>query len=408
MTSISLFELNEHIRRVLALNFSEAVWVRAEVGQLKESRGHYYFNLVQKSEETGEMIARSEAALWSSKFRSLARKHGSLIHDLLREDLELLLQVQVEFHESYGFKLLVEDIDPNFTLGKLAIERQQILGKLKKKRLLEKNSLLPTPIVLQRIAVLSNSTAAGYHDFINQIKTNKYGHHYELELFPIALQGARVEEEILAQFEIIKPRKADFDCVVIIRGGGSKLDLASFDNFEIGKTIANFKLPVFTGIGHEIDEGIADFVAHTALKTPTAVAEFIVSHNGYFEEQLVRHWLTIREINGQILNHAQQDLEIIRQNIKSLSEETIRNQNRMLDYINHEIPRAANSSIKSAGTTIDNLERLCKSLSPESVLKRGYSITTKNGKVIKNAKSLKKGEVVKTILREGDFQSKLE
>lgn len=408
MTSISLFELNEHIRRVLALNFSQAVWVRAEVGQLKESRGHFYFNLVQKSEETDELLARSEAVLWGGKFRSLARKHGSLIHDLLREDLELLLQVQVEFHELYGFKLLVEDIDPNFTLGKLAIERQAILGKLKKKRLLEKNSLLPMPIVLQRIAVLSNSTAAGYHDFINQIKTNKYGHHYELELFPIALQGARVEEEILAQFEIIKSRKADFDCVVIIRGGGSKIDLASFDNFEVGKTIANFKLPVFTGIGHEIDEGIADFVAHTALKTPTAVAEFIVSHNGYFEEQLVRHWLTIREINSQVLNNAQQNLEIIRQNIKSLSEETIRNQKRMLDYIEQEIPRAAKGVLKTESSKIDNLEKLCKTLSPEQILKRGYSITTKDGKVIKNSKDLKKGAVVKTILKKGSIQSKVQ
>ncbi len=407
MTSISLFELNEHIRRVLALNFSEAVWVRAEVGQLRESRGHFYFTLIQKSEETEELIAKSDAVLWGSKFRSMARKHGSLIHDLLREDLELMLKVQVEFHESYGFKLLVEDIDPNFTLGKLAIERQAILGKLKKKRLLEKNSLLSMPVVLQRIAVLSNSTAAGYHDFINQIKTNKYGHHFELELFPIALQGVNVEKEILAQFEIIKSRKADFDCIVIIRGGGSKIDLAAFDNFEIGKTIANFKLPVFTGIGHEIDEGIADFVAHTALKTPTAVAEFIVSHNGYFEEQLVRHWLSIREINSQVLSTAQQNLEVISQNIKFLTEETIRNQKRMLDYIEQEIPRAAGSSIKSAGTTIDNLERLCETLSPEAVLKRGYSITSKNGKVITNSEDIQKGDLIETKLKKGTITSKV-
>jgi len=222
------------------------------------------------------------------------------------------------------------------------------------------------------------------------------------------LQGARVEEEILAQFKIIKSRKADFDCVVIIRGGGSKLDLASFDNFEIGKTIANFKLPVFTGIGHEIDEGIADFVAHTALKTPTAVAEFIVSHNGYFEEQLVRNWLTIREINGQVLNNAQQNLEVIRQNIKNLSEETIRNQKRMLDYMEQEIPRAAKGVLNIENSKINNLEKLCKTLSPEQILKRGYSISTKNGKVIKNSKELKKGEVVKTILRKGFFKSKVE
>ena len=408
MTSISLFELNEHIRRALALNFPDAVWIRAEVGQLKESRGHFYFNLVQKSEETDELIARSDAVLWGRKFKSLARQHGSLINDLLQEGLELLLKVQVEFHESFGFKLMVEDIDPNFTLGKLAIERQKVLGKLKKKRLLEKNSLLTTPTVLQRIAVLSNSTAAGYHDFINQIQSNKYGHDYELELFPIALQGAKVESEILEKFEIIKSRKKEFDCVVIIRGGGSKIDLAAFDSFEIGKTIANFKLPVFTGIGHEIDEGIADYVAHTALKTPTAVAEFIISHNAYFEEQLMRNWLQIREINTQILREAKLQLESIHQNIKHLSLENIRNQNRMIDYMEQEIPRAAKGVLKTEKSKVDNIEKLCKTLSPEQILKRGYSITTKKGKVIKNPKDLKKGDVVKTILKKGTVESKVE
>ena len=408
MTSISLFELNEHIRRALALNFPDAVWIRAEVGQLKESRGHFYFNLVQKSEETDELIARSDAVLWGRKFKSLARQHGSLINDLLQEGLELLLKVQVEFHESFGFKLMVEDIDPNFTLGKLAIERQKVLGKLKKKRLLEKNSLLATPTVLQRIAVLSNSTAAGYHDFINQIQSNTYGHDYELELFPIALQGAKVEGEILEKFEIISNRKKEFDCVVIIRGGGSKIDLAAFDSFEIGKTIANFKLPVFTGIGHEIDEGIADYVAHTALKTPTAVAEFIISHNAYFEEQLMRNWLQIREINTQILREAKLQLENIHQNIKHLSLENIRNQKRMIDYMEQEIPRAAKGVLKTEKSKVDNLEKLCKTLSPEQILNRGYSITTKNGKVIKDAKELKKGAVVKTILKKGTIKSKIE
>ena len=378
------------------------------MGQLKESRGHFYFNLVQKSEETEELIAKSEAVLWNKRFRSLARQHGNLINDLLQEGLELLLKVQVDFHESFGFKLMVEDIDPNFNLGKLAVERQQILGKLKKKKLLEKNSLLPTPIVLQRIAILSNSTAAGYHDFVNQIKSNKYGHDYEMELFPIALQGPKVEGEILEKFKILKERKKEFDCVVIIRGGGSKIDLASFDSFEIGKAIANFKLPIFTGIGHEIDEGIADYVAHTALKTPTAVAEFIISHNAYFEERLMRNWLQIREINSQILRQANLELETIHQNIKHLSLENIRNQKRMIDYIEQEIPRAAKGVLKIENSKVDNLEKLCQTLSPEEILKRGYSITTKGGKVIKNAKDLKKGEVVKTILKKGDFRSKVE
>ena len=229
-----------------------------------------------------------------------------------------------------------------------------------------------------------------------------------MELFPIALQGPKVEGEILEKFEIIKKRKKEFDCVVIIRGGGSKIDLASFDSFEIGKAIANFKLPIFTGIGHEIDEGIADYVAHTALKTPTAVAEFILSHNAYFEEQLMRYWLQIREINSRILQQAKLNLESIHQNIKHFSLENIRNQKRMIDYIEEEIPRAAKNILKTEKLNIKNLEKLCQSLSPEQILKRGYSITTKDGKVIKNVKELSKGEVVKTILREGNFKSKVE
>lgn len=407
MQSLSLFELNEHIRRVLALNFPEAIWVRAEVAQLNESRGHFYFSLVQKSEEGDSILAKADAALWASQFRSLRRKHGKLLEELLQENLELLIKVNIDFHEQYGMKLTVQDIDPTFTYGKLAMQRQAILNELHKKKLLGKNSKLNLPAVLQKIAILSNDSAAGYHDFINQLKSNNYGFHYEMTLFPIALQGANVEVETLAQLERIKKRKKEFDCVVIIRGGGSKLDLAGFDSLEIAKAIAKFKLPVFTGIGHEIDESVADMVAHSSLKTPTAVAEFLISHNVGFEEKLVMNWLQINQSSGQILQSAKIDLERIAQNIQSAAGETIRNHSRMLDFIGQEIPTVVKNRLKTENSKLDHLSQISESLSVEKTLNRGFSITTKRGKIVIDPSKTKVGEELETRLKKGVLKSKV-
>lgn len=405
MQSLSLFELNEHIRRVLALNFPEAIWVRAEVAQLNESRGHFYFSLVQKSEEGDSIIAKSEGVLWASQFRSLRRKHGKLLEELLQENLELLIKVNIDFHEQYGMKLIVEDIDPTFTYGKLAMQRQAILNELHKKKLLGRNSQLDLPTVLQKIAVLSNDNAAGYHDFINQLKSNNYGFHFDLKLFPIALQGVNVETETLNQLEKVKKRKKEFDCVVIIRGGGSKLDLAGFDSLEIAKAIAKFKLPVFTGIGHEIDESIADMVAHSSLKTPTAVAEFLITHNASFEEQLVLNWLQINQASIQVLQSAKLDLERITHGIQSAVGETIRNHSRMIDFISQEIPALTKNRLKNENSKLNHLAQITDSLSLEKTLQRGYSITMKKGKTIMDASKLSKGDELETRFKKGKIKS---
>lgn len=408
MQSLSLFELNEHIRRALALNFPEAIWVRAEVAQVNESRGHYYFSLVEKDESGNGILAKADAALWNSQFRVLRKKHGKkLLEELLQDHLDLLLKVSIDFHEQYGLKLMVEDIDPTYTYGKLAMQRQEVLKKLKKKKLFEKNGKLPLPDVLQNIAILSNERAAGYHDFVNQLQSNQYGYSFELTLFPIALQGEKVKDELTEQAKQIGDLRKQFDCVVLIRGGGSKLDLAAFDNYEVVETLAKMKLPVLTGIGHEIDESIADMVAHKALKTPTAVAEFLIQKNTSFEESLLMCWHQISHVAQQTMHTSKIELESIAQNIKLLSKETLKSHHQLIDYIAQEVPAAAKNKLQKEALQVENLATLCHSLSPERVLERGYSITKKDGKIIARKSELKEGDQIETVLKKGTVKSKI-
>ena len=409
MQSISLFELNEHIRRVLALNFSEAIWVRAEVGQLKNSRGHFFFSLIEKSESNEQVVAKAEAALWQSQYNRLRRQYGKKqLDELLQENIELLLKLRVDFHEQYGLKLIIEDIDPTYTHGKLALQRQAVLEKLHKKNYLNKNSRLTLPPVVQNIAILSNEQAAGYHDFVMQLGSNKFEYDYELTLFPIALQGAAVERELLAQIGEISKSKGAFDCIVLVRGGGSKLDLAAFDSYEVAVAIAKSKLPVLTGIGHEIDESIADVVAHTALKTPTAVAEFLINHAAEFEQNLINHWYEIADAGSKMIHASKMELEALFQTINTSAKYKLNLKTQLLDFIKQEVPILASRKLKDASLRLENLSQLCVSLSPKKVLERGYSITEKNGAILTDANQAAKGDLVKSHLKRGIIISKVE
>ena len=263
---LSLFELNEYVRQVIALNFAEAIWVSAELAQVNVSKGHYWIDIIEKSELTGEIIAQSSAVLWQREYRRIKAKMPLQIEGILQQGRQVLLKVSVEFSERYGYKLIVQDIDPAFTLGKLELERQATINTLVKANLIQKNKQLPRPPVLQRIAVISSENAAGYHDFCAQIDNNPYGYAFDYQLFKAAMQGVQTEYEVLAQLARIQEKKDKFEAVIIIRGGGAKLDLAAFDSLEIAKAVANFPLPVFAGIGHEIDETVLDLVAHLSLK----------------------------------------------------------------------------------------------------------------------------------------------
>ncbi|MFT6360704.1 MAG: exodeoxyribonuclease VII large subunit [Saprospiraceae bacterium] len=410
MESISLYDLNEYIRRVIALNLPEAMWVRCEIAQLKPSRGHFYLELVEKQDEnnlSGSLKAQAQAVIWNRTHQRLLRKNGAELNYLLQDGMEVLLKVEVDFHEQYGLKLVIQDIDPTYTLGKLELKRRAILKTLKEQNLMAKNGEISLPLVLQKIAIISSERAAGYQDYLQHLSQNDYQYAYKNELFPAAMQGLNTEKEILKQLKKIERQSADFDCIIIIRGGGAKLDLAAFDNLELAKAVANSSLPVFTGIGHDIDETVLDKVAHLSLKTPTAVADFFIHRMLQFESHLLNIGLGLKEAVNQLLQTQDTQLKQLTQTIDFQSNKTISQAQQMLDFIEIELPRTVKYRFEKEESKLENLKKLVSFLSPEATLKRGFSLTTKDGEIVKNKAKLKQGDVIETHFVDGKVKSEV-
>lgn len=394
--------MNEHIRRTVALNFSEPIWVRAEIAQLKESNGHYFFQLVEKTAIDDQLKAKADAVLWKAKHRSIRQKLGRSFDQVLQEGLQVSLLGKVDFDERYGFKLIIEDIDSAYTLGQLQIERQHILDKLSKFDLIAKNKRLAVPAVLQRIAILSSDQAAGYSDFVAQLNQNPYGYRFEGILFPIAVQGKHVAKDLDHQLNQINSQAANFDCVVILRGGGAKMDLASFDSYLIGEAIANSKLPVISGIGHEIDETIADVVAHTALKTPTAVAEFCIQHNAAFESHLDYSLIVLRRAVDEKVHTAKLYLSRLEEQLRSSAKQKIELQRKVLEHLKIELKQLCRQKLLIANKDVQKLEELSCALNLETNLKRGFTVTELEGKIVYSANDLQKGDKIMTRFVNGE------
>ena len=401
----SLFEFNEYIRRIIALNVPDPIWISAEIGQLSFSRGHYYLSLIQKAEEAETILAEIDAVIWQSTFRKLKRKIGLSFQQLLKEGTEVLVKAKPDFHERYGLKLTIEDIDPSYTLGKLELKRQQILEELKQLGLLNLNNKLQFPIAFQNLAILSSPQAAGLQDFMQQLEENPYGYQFNASLFPIVVQGEQVEKELLAALKRIQNGSINFDAVLLIRGGGSKLDLAAFDNLAMGKAIAQFPIPFLSGIGHDINQTIVDQVAHTALKTPTAVADFLINHNLQFEFRLNQWALGLKNHTATQLQGANFKVFDLEKQLQFFSKALIDNQKRNLDYIQKEIPKLGKFQLKLAHQSIRELEGLQRILSPEATLQRGYTITLKNKEILHSSKQIKKGERFTTLFKDGAIKS---
>ena len=381
LNHLTLYELNEYIRRVIGLNFAEPVWVQCEIFQLNNARGHYYIQLVQKDGQEDQFLARADAVLWQRQYQSLRRELGSILDEVLREGLEVLLKVKVVYDERYGLQYHIVQIDPAFSLGKLEMQRQEHIRTLRAEGLLEKNAALPLPSVIQRIAVLSSPEAAGLKDFLHQLHNNPYGYRYSVSLYPTAVQGQRVEPEMLERLRHIEGKKGRYDCIAIIRGGGSRLDLAAFDQLNLCRGFARCSLPVISGIGHEVDESVLDMVAHTSLKTPTAVAEFFLDHNARFETLLE----TTANRIGQLarLHLKTQNIPLMAQQLRSALQFRFRQEDQLLDRLGDK-----------AGL-----------LDPLRALERGYAYITKEGKGISSVAGLQSGDKVRIHLKDGQKDS---
>ncbi len=409
MQALSLFELNEFIRRITALNFPEPLWVRAEIAQYSFARGNHYLSLVEKEDSNQKgVIAESEAVIWSRNYFKLKTSLEIPIESILQEGLEVMFRVQPEFHERYGFKLIVLEIDSAYTIGKLAVERQKIIQDLRDRQLLDLNSQLDLPQVIQHIAVLSTETAAGYQDFMEHLAKNGFGYRYETTLFKMAMQGENTVVEALQNLKRIRRSSRSFDCVVIIRGGGAKLHLKAFDDISLSEAAANFPLPVITGIGHERDESVLDMVAHTSLKTPTAVADFLVTHNFEFENRIghlagqIQHALVTRFSAEKIR------LNDFTNSVKHLGQAVVKQNQQLINQTENNLPGLIQKRINLSRTTLEHLSGMAKLLNLEETLSRGYSISTNEaGKIIKSPKEIKEGETMVTRLNKGTVKSKI-
>jgi len=453
LPAISLYELNNLVRKVLDSSLPETFWVRAETSDVRVNQnGHCYLEFIEKDGSGKSLTAKVRGMIWANTFHMLKAYFENSTGQPFTSGIKVLVQVSVEFHELYGLSLTVHDIDPSYTLGDQALNRAAILRQLEEEGVLSLNKELELPVPLNRIAVISSPTAAGYEDFLNQLHNNSFGFIFYTKLFPAIMQGNRSEDSIIHALERIYDNVVHFDTVVIIRGGGATSDLSCFDSYLLAASCAQFPLPVITGIGHERDETVVDIVAHTRAKTPTAVAEFLINNMLAASEEL-------DEVTDSIVSLVQQSLQkesrmldlfetkntfvlrswrkeqellldsskiallrglqrIIRNNETDLAEiagflkkKTEQNKKQILSglvLLSSELKKKVRQRMRDEFSRIGTLEKHISFSSPESVLRKGYSLTLKEGKVVKSAHALKHGDEITTIFHDGEKRSVIE
>lgn len=401
MSDYRLSELNTFIRRFVALNLPEPVWVEAELAEVDERRGHYYLSLIETAGDSDQTVARAQAIMWDRQARKWQRQRQLLLHRILQAGRAIKLQVQVEFHERYGISMQVVDLDPNYTLGLLAQQREATLELLKSLGLLEANKRVPLPMVPQRLAVISSPVAAGLQDFTTQLKQNAYGYEFRTQLFPAAVQGPQTSPEVRRQLRTIQRRAEDYDAIVIIRGGGAKMDLADFDERALCEAAAQSSLPIITGIGHETDQSIMDMLAHTALKTPTAAADFFVDRLLQVDQHLALASQQLRRLQEQHIRQAEQVLVHIESSIKSQIQQQLQGQEWQLRHMQQQLPIFVRNRLKLAERALEEQIKLHEVLSLESHLKRGFTVLTQEGKIINRIASIRKDVPLEAQLADG-------
>lgn len=401
----SLFELNSLVREVVESEMPDEYWVEAELSDCRESRGHYYMELIQKDEHSATPIAKAPARCWASKWMMIRPYFERTTGQQLHAGMKVLLKVYAQFHEAYGFAWIVTDIDPTYTLGDMARKRQEIIRQLKEEGVFDLQKELSLPLFCQRIAVISSETAAGYGDFCNQLADNPYGFQFEAQLFPAIMQGEGVEQSIINALERIYD--TDYDAVVIIRGGGATSDMSGFDTLALAENVANFPLPIITGIGHDRDESILDMVSHTRVKTPTAAAAFLIDHLKEVLDVIDASQERITSLALQKLSTLHSQFSIVQETIPRLFSIVKTRQEAKLDAFYQRLLTALDHRLTSERHRMELMEEKVKALDPTLLLKRGYSITLFNGRAVRDPQMLKEGDEIETRIEKGVIISKV-
>lgn len=406
--ALSLYELNNLVKLALRDQLSETYWVQAELSDVRSNySGHCYLEFIQKDASGNNLIAKARGTIWNNVYKLLKPYFEQETGQAFTSGIKVLVKVSVEFHELYGFSLTVYDIDPTYTIGDMARKRREILRQLEEEGVIDLNKELPMPLLPQRIAVISSAHAAGYGDFCNQLENNPYGLVCYIKLFPAIMQGEHVEESIIAALDRIYLEVDNWDVVVIIRGGGATSDLSGFDTYALAANCAQFPLPIITGIGHERDDTVIDSLAHTRVKTPTAAAEYLIG-------RLYESALGLEDCANRIIN--QTETLIVRENnrLARMTDRIPMGTKMYLQRGHHRIEQmwqrmqtAFGNKLMKENHRLQLIEQQVKAASPEHLLKKGYSITLVNGKAVKDASLLKKGDTLVTVLHNGKIESEV-
>lgn len=405
--TFSLSEINLALRDLVQELFYEAIWITAEISEIRvQSNGHCYLELIERDSKQ-KIIARQRATIWATQYAMLSPYFEQVTGRSLAAGMQVMVLANIAFHEIYGFSFNIVDVNPEYTLGKIVSEKAQIIKRLEEEGVLKMNQELDFPTLPKRVAVISSTTAAGLEDFCHQLQENSGGYGFHIELFGAKMQGKETETAVVAALDQIFERADEFDVVAIIRGGGATADLDSFNSYEIAMNITQFPLPVLSGIGHQRDETVIDLVAHHSLKTPTAVAEFLIS---CFEEQDIRiaslrdsivellksfttterqqidhlaYNLALHSRSG--ISQTLQRLENSSFAVKTLARNQILSSRATVERYSTEIPKLSKQLIERQYSRVSFAEKSLSLLSPQNILKKGYTLIRQDGKIIPSA-----------------------
>ncbi|MDR0295640.1 MAG: exodeoxyribonuclease VII large subunit [Prevotellaceae bacterium] len=384
-TGINLSELLDKAKQALESGLPDSYWLTAEINEIKtNTTGHCYLSLIEKEEDGEQLKAKVAATIWASAFRMIKPYFESSTGRPLSAGLKVLVKASIQFHVLYGISLNIVDIEPSYTVGSMALQRRSTIAQLQSDGVFDMNRELEFPLLPQRIAVISSEQAAGYQDFIHQLYENDESYAFAVTLFPASVQGATAVTEIIAALDAINNYQQAFDVVAIIRGGGATADLICFDDYMLAAHVAQFPLPVLTGIGHNKDESVVDMVAYQSLKTPTAVANYLIDCLSSQEVELEAFGEIIENIALAVLNKEQHTLSLLQQLIAMHSQQQLQQEKFKLQLYANDL----------------------QSYNPYSVLARGYAVVRQQGKALTNPAAIHLQEEIEITLHKGRFTIK--
>ena len=384
--AIGLLALQEQVKRRIDEAFSETVWLKAEISECKQNpTGHCYLTLVEKDPRSNALLAKAPAVAWASTWRMIKPYFRAETGRDLQPGMAVLVRVQVSYSALYGLSLVVYDIDPSFTVGELELARQRTIARLQEEGMFDMNAQLPLVTLPRRLAVISSATAAGYRDFRRHLEENEYGFRFSVRLFQAVMQGAEAPASIIAALDAVAAEADAFDAVLILRGGGGAMDLVCFDDYELAVNLAQFPLPVLTAIGHDHDFHVADMVAHTHVKTPTALADWLV------ERFAAEDW----------------QVDLLQQRLHLAVRAKAEAQRGVLDALRLRVVHAVAQRHADARHALDVLESRLDAVNPQRALERGFLIALKDGRRAASAAQFAPGDRLTLMFRDGTVDAEV-